>query len=115
VHRRDDGVAIARSGLAISARISLKVDIRRDHGHLDLGGNALAAPLHGLISEIYVAKGDVVAAGDSILQMEAMKLIHTLRAPASGTVAAIHCAPGQTVPAGAVLVEITVDDEKEDD
>jgi 3-methylcrotonyl-CoA carboxylase alpha subunit len=115
VHRRDDGVAIARSGLAISARIALKVDIRHDHGHFDLGGNALAAPLHGLISEIYVAKGDAVAAGDSILQMEAMKLIHTLKAPASGTVAAIHCSPGQTVPAGAVLVEINVDDEKEDD
>jgi 3-methylcrotonyl-CoA carboxylase alpha subunit len=115
VHRRHDGAAIARSGLAISARIALKVDIRHDHGHLELGGNALAAPLHGLISEIYVAKGDAVAAGDSILQMEAMKLVHTLKAPASGTVAAVHCSPGQTVPAGAVLVEITVDDEKEDD
>jgi 3-methylcrotonyl-CoA carboxylase alpha subunit len=115
VHRGDDGVEIVRCGLAISAKIALKVDVRRDHGQLDLGGHTLAAPLHGLISEIYVAKGDTVAAGDSILQMEAMKLIHTLRAPASGTVAAIHCAPGQTVPAGAVLVEINVENEKEDD
>src|SRR5262249_52503069 len=103
------------SGLAISARIALKVDTRRDHGQLDLGGNALAAPLHGLISEIYVAEGDTVSGGDAILQMEAMKLIHTLRAPASGTVKAIHCAPGQTVRATAVLVEIDLANEKEDE
>jgi biotin carboxyl carrier protein len=115
VCRRRDGVEIARSGLAISTRIALKVDTRRDHGQLDLGGNALAAPLHGLISEIYVATGDAVTAGDAILQMEAMKLIHTLRASASGTVKAVHCASGQTVPAGAVLVEIDVTDEKEEE
>ncbi len=114
-YRRHDGVDIARSGLAISAKIALKVDSRPDHGQLELGGNALAAPLHGLIAEIYVGKGDLVSAGDPVLQMEAMKLIHTLRAPASGVVAAIHCAPGETVPAGAVLVEIQVADEKEDE
>jgi biotin carboxyl carrier protein len=38
-----------------------------------------------------------------------------LRASASGTVKAVHCASGQTVPAGAVLVEIDVTDEKEEE
>lgn len=115
VRRRADGVDIARAGFALSARIELKVDTRRDHGQLELSGNAVAAPLHGLISQIHVGKGDAVAAGDPVLQMEAMKLIHTLRAPASGTVAAVHCALGQTVPAGAVLVEITPEESKEDE
>jgi 3-methylcrotonyl-CoA carboxylase alpha subunit len=54
-----------------------------------------------------------VEKGSSVLQMEAMKLIHTLTAPVSGRVAAIHCNAGDTVPAGAVLVEITSADEEE--
>jgi acetyl/propionyl-CoA carboxylase alpha subunit len=115
VRRRADGVDIARAGFALSARIELKVDTRREHGELALGGNAIVAPLHGLISQIYVARGEPVAAGDPVLQMEAMKLIHTLRAPASGTLAAVHCELGQTVPAGAVLAEIAPDELKEED
>jgi acetyl-CoA carboxylase biotin carboxylase subunit len=115
VHRREDGVDIARSGLAVSATIALKVDTRRDRGQPELSGNAVAAPLHGLISQIHVGKGDAVTAGDPVLQMEAMKLIHTLRAPATGTVASVHCALGQTVPAGAVLVEIVPEEPKEDE
>jgi acetyl/propionyl-CoA carboxylase alpha subunit len=115
VRRHADGVAICRCGLAIVARLGLKVDARSDHGQLEQGGNVIAAPLHGLISQIYVAPGEAVAAGAAVLQMEAMKLIHTLRAPASGTVARIDCAVGQTVPSGAVLVEITPDEAKEDE
>ena len=63
--------------------------------------------LHGVVSRLHVALGDAVEKGTPVLQMEAMKLIHTLKASAPGRIEAIRCAVGDTVPAGAVLVEIT--------
>ena len=106
-------VQITRNGLAISATIKLKIDLPRAPGANDRGGNFIDAPLHGVVSHVFVAVGDEVEQGSAILQMEAMKLIHTLAAPVSGRVAAIHCNAGDTVPAGAVLVEITPPDEEE--
>ena len=69
-------------------------------------GNAIEAPLHGVVSRLHVALGDLVAKGTPVLQMEAMKLVHTLKAPLPGRIGIIRCAVGDTVPAGAILVEI---------
>jgi 3-methylcrotonyl-CoA carboxylase alpha subunit len=113
VERDGDLVWITRNGMAISATIELKIDLPRAPGTHGLGGNVIDAPLHGVVSQIFVAVGDTVEKGSAVLQMEAMKLIHTLTAPVSGRVAAIHCNAGDTVPAGAVLVEISSADEEE--
>lgn len=107
VQRDGDLIRIARNGLAISARVKLKIDLPRAPGTNDRGGNVIDAPLHGVVSQIFVAVGDTVKKGSAVLQTEAMKLIHSLTAPVSGRVAAIHCNAGDTVPAGAVLVELT--------
>ena len=79
----------------------------RERGGLEKSGNAIEAPLHGVVSQLHVALGDTVEKGEPVLQMEAMKLIHTLRAPVSGRIGQIRCNVGDTVPAGAVLVEIS--------
>ena len=50
--------------------------------------------------------GDVVAEGDGLVVLEAMKMEHTLRADGAGTVAAIHCAPGQQVDVDDLLVAV---------
>ena len=113
VERDGNLVQITRNGMAISAAIELKIDLPRAPGTNDRGGNVIDAPLHGVVSQVFVAVGDEVEQGSAILQMEAMKLIHTLAAPVSGRVAAIHCSAGDTVPAGAVLVEIAPPDEEE--
>jgi 3-methylcrotonyl-CoA carboxylase alpha subunit len=113
IKRDGDLIQIMRNGLAISATIELKIDLPRTPGTNERGGNIIDAPLHGVVSHIYVAVGDEVEKGSSVLQMEAMKLIHTLTAPVSGRVAAIHCNAGDTVPAGVVLVEIAPPDEEE--
>jgi 3-methylcrotonyl-CoA carboxylase alpha subunit len=113
VQRDGDLIRITRNGLAISATVELKIDLPRAPGTHGGGGNVIDAPLHGVVSQIFVAVGDAVEKGSSVLQMEAMKLIHTLTAPVSGRVAAIHCNAGDTVPAGAVLVEITSADVEE--
>ncbi|MEO8136589.1 MAG: biotin carboxylase N-terminal domain-containing protein, partial [Betaproteobacteria bacterium] len=94
VQRDGDLVRITCNGLAIAARIGLKIDLQRAPGSNDRGGNIIDAPLHGVVAQIFVAVGDEVEKGSAVVQMEAMKLIHTLTAPVSGRVAAIHCNAG---------------------
>ncbi len=110
VQRDGDLVRITRRGMAISASVKLKIDLPRAPGSNERGGNIIDAPLHGVVARIFVAVGDIVEKGSAVLQMEAMKLIHSLTAPVAGRIAAIHCSAGDTVPAGAVLVEITSDE-----
>ena len=108
VARRDDTtVSIAHQGLALKAAIRPRIDIPRDGGGLEHSGNAVEAPLHGVVAKLHVALGDVVEKGTPVLQMEAMKLIHTLKAPVPGRIEQINCNEGDTVPAGAVLIEIS--------
>ncbi|MFM8411308.1 MAG: acetyl-CoA carboxylase biotin carboxyl carrier protein subunit, partial [Alphaproteobacteria bacterium] len=51
-------------------------------------------------------EGDVVADGDELVVLEAMKMEHRVLAPQDGRVAEVRVAPGDTVDAGAVLVVI---------
>jgi 3-methylcrotonyl-CoA carboxylase alpha subunit len=113
VRKEGDRVEIARKGLAINAAVALVIDTPRGLATMEQRGNLIDAPLHGMVSQLYVAVGDTVVVGTPVLQMEAMKLIHTLGAPAAGTIAAIRCVVGETVPAGTVLVEITLKNTEE--
>jgi biotin carboxyl carrier protein len=70
------------------------------------GPAPLVAPMPGLIVRVSVAPGDVVAAGQGMVVMEAMKMENELRAAGAGTVKAVHAAPGVAVEKGAVLVEL---------
>ncbi len=80
---------------------------RRDATGSLAGSGSLAAEIPSVVSEILVAPGDVVVAGDKLLLLESMKMILPIQAPYAGTVAAIHCAAGQAVQPGIPLVEIT--------
>ncbi len=64
------------------------------------------APLPGAVTKVLVSVGDVVAEGDALVVLEAMKMEHTLRALGAGTVRAVHGAPGQQVDVGDLLVEM---------
>ena len=108
VARRDGAVVrIVRAGLALTSTIRARIDVPRTDGEHGKSGNAIEAPLHGVVSLLHVALGDAVEKGTPVLQMEAMKLIHTLKATVPGRVGSIHCAVGDTVPAGAILMEIS--------
>jgi 3-methylcrotonyl-CoA carboxylase alpha subunit len=67
---------------------------------------ALRAPMHGQVTKVLVAPGDVVAGGQTVVLMEAMKMELRIDAPRDGVVAAVWCAAGQVVPHGFELVEI---------
>ena len=108
IARRDGNVvSVTREGLSLSATIRLRIEMPREQGQLEKSGNVIEAPLHGVVSQLHVALGDAVEKGAPVLQMEAMKLIHTLKAQVSGRVGQIRCNVGDTVPAGAILIEIT--------
>jgi acetyl/propionyl-CoA carboxylase alpha subunit len=108
IARRDGNVvSIAREGQSLSATIRLRIEMPREQGGLEKSGNVIEAPLHGVVSQLHVAVGDTVEKGAPVMQMEAMKLIHTLRAQVAGRIEQIRCNVGDTVPAGAILIEIT--------
>ena len=67
---------------------------------------ALAAPVHGTVIGIEVVVGQSVAAGQTLLLLEAMKMEVALEAQVSGVVRAIGVAVGDVVDEGSTLVEM---------
>ncbi|TVU58190.1 ATP-grasp domain-containing protein [Paenarthrobacter nitroguajacolicus] len=70
------------------------------------GGNALTSPMQGTIVKVAAAEGDVVAEGDLIVVLEAMKMEQPLTAHKAGTVRGLAATAGETVAAGAVIATI---------
>lgn len=68
------------------------------------GPKPLKAPMPGLVVRIAVEPGQPVAAGASLVVLEAMKMENDLKAAAAGVVETISVSPGQTVEKGVVLV-----------
>jgi propionyl-CoA carboxylase alpha chain len=64
------------------------------------------APLPGAVTKVLVAERDVVAEGDGLVVLEAMKMEHTLRAKGAGTVAQVHCVAGEQVDVHDLLVTV---------
>jgi acetyl-CoA/propionyl-CoA carboxylase biotin carboxyl carrier protein len=71
------------------------------------GADSLTAPMPGTVTVVKVAVGDEVAAGQSLLVVEAMKMEHVISAPHAGTVAELDVAPGSTVAMDQILAVIT--------
>lgn len=67
---------------------------------------ALSSSIPAVVSEILVAPGDRVSAGQKLILLESMKMILPIQAPHDGAVSAIHCQPGDAVQPGVKLVEI---------
>jgi len=67
-------------------------------------GQIVRAPLAGTVVSVAAGTGDLVAAGDELLVIEAMKMEHEVRAQAAGLVREVPAAVGATVAAGDVLV-----------
>ncbi|MSV42771.1 MAG: ATP-grasp domain-containing protein [Actinobacteria bacterium] len=69
-------------------------------------GDAVAAPMQGTIVKVAVEDGQVVAAGDLVVVLEAMKMEQPLTAHKAGTVVGLTAEVGATVPSGTILLEI---------
>ena len=64
------------------------------------------APVAGVIAKVAVRPGEVVAAGQALVCVEAMKMEMWVTAGAAGTVAELRVAAGDQVASGALLVRI---------
>lgn len=82
-------------------------------GAAHAGADTLAAPMPGTVTVVKVAAGDEVAAGQSLLVVEAMKMEHVISAPHAGTVTELDVTAGSTVAMDQVLAVITPYEEDE--
>ncbi len=73
---------------------------------MGMSRKALRSPVHGSVIGIEVVVGQEVAAGQTLLLLEAMKMEVPLEAPQPGIVRAIATAVGDVVDEGVTLVEL---------
>jgi biotin carboxyl carrier protein len=66
----------------------------------------LAATIPAVVSEVLVAVGDQVDAGQKLILLESMKMVIPIQAPHAGVIKAIHCRPGAAIQPGVQLIEI---------
>ena len=68
------------------------------------GRQEIRAPIPGKVVGVAVSAGDEVAAGQSLLVLEAMKMENQIVAEAEGTVEDVLVTPGSTVEGGQLLL-----------
>ena len=74
---------------------------RRSRG----GDGGVMSPMPATVVAIHVTPGQTVAAGDTVIVLEAMKMELPIRAPRDGVVKTVACAKGDLVPPGVNLLE----------
>lgn len=67
---------------------------------------ALGAPMPATVVAVNATPGQVVARGDVLVTLEAMKMELAVKAPRDGTVRRVTCTPGELVQPGVPLVEL---------
>ncbi|MGH2474160.1 MAG: biotin/lipoyl-containing protein [Candidatus Limnocylindrales bacterium] len=89
-----------------AGRAELRERASRDRSSAVGAGGPLEirAIIPGRIAAVAVAPGDVVALGQTLLTVEAMKMQNELRAPRAGAVARVAVDGGQTIELGDLLV-----------
>jgi 3-methylcrotonyl-CoA carboxylase alpha subunit len=102
VFEADGEIYILRRGRQTRVRLR---DVSAPLAEGSTGDGVIKAPMHGKVLELFVRKGEPVAAGGRLAVIEAMKMEHTLRAPFAGIVAAIAVEAGmQVVEGGEIMV-----------
>ncbi|HWH33268.1 MAG TPA: biotin carboxylase N-terminal domain-containing protein [Egibacteraceae bacterium] len=93
-----------RSGTALLGRDGATWAIREEdrleaarHHDAAAGVGPLLAPMPGTVTVVHVEPGETVAAGQTLLVVEAMKMEHPIKAPADGVVAELAVAAGDRV------------------
>jgi acetyl-CoA/propionyl-CoA carboxylase biotin carboxyl carrier protein len=71
-----------------------------------VSGDSLTSPMQGTVVKVVATDGDRVAAGDTVVVVEAMKMEQALKAHKDGVIEGLTAEVGQTVTSGAVLCEI---------
>ncbi|MFF0297907.1 acetyl/propionyl/methylcrotonyl-CoA carboxylase subunit alpha [Kitasatospora sp. NPDC004614] len=98
------GVASAPAAGAAAGKAKRRVGAKKAASAVS--GDTLASPMQGTIVKVAVEEGQVVAEGELIVVLEAMKMEQPLNAHKAGTVVGLKAEVGQSVSSGAALCEI---------
>lgn len=66
----------------------------------------VSAPMPGLVKSVSCEVGEMVAEGQEVCVIEAMKMQNSLSIATTGKVKAVHCKPGDAVEEEQVLIEL---------
>lgn len=75
------------------------------------GPRKVTSPMPGRVVAVPVTVGDEIAAGATVIVVEAMKMANELRSPIAGRVTAVRAAVGDVVESGSELVVVTPRDD----
>ena len=67
--------------------------------------NQIFAPMPGLVLEVKLSEGDVVAEGESAIILEAMKMENVMKAEQDGVVSKVHANIGESLTVDQILIE----------
>jgi biotin carboxyl carrier protein len=99
-------VHIANQRLPYTIEDPRSLKSRRSHGAGADGPKTLKASMPGRVVRVLAQKGDEVAAHQSIVVIEAMKMQNELKSPKAGLVVEMRVNAGDTVASGDVLAII---------
>lgn len=68
--------------------------------------NHIISVIPGTVVEIFVKVGDKVKTGDSLMVLEAMKMMNQIQMPHDGKVKAIHVTEGDRIPKHHLMIEV---------
>ena len=85
-------------------RLTRKFSLRKPYEKQD--PRLIKAVIPGVIAEISAETGKAVRQGDTVLILEAMKMLNRIKAPQDGTVKAVRVKTGDRVAKGQLLMEI---------
>jgi acetyl-CoA/propionyl-CoA carboxylase, biotin carboxylase, biotin carboxyl carrier protein len=109
VHRGLDTTQVWVHAAGVTRRLTVVAPTRHADPAELAGGTAFASPMPGAVLSVAVTAGEQVAAGTTMLVVEAMKMEHPIVAPSAGTVIAVHVTTGDGVDAGAPLLAFEPD------
>jgi biotin carboxyl carrier protein len=92
--------------VGISVENELERRARPNRNKAAAAASLITAPMPGRVVKVNVGPGDVVAVGDPLLGIEAMKMENELSSPSAGRVAKVNVQVGATVEADQELVVI---------
>jgi acetyl-CoA/propionyl-CoA carboxylase biotin carboxyl carrier protein len=107
-----DVVHLDLAGRSTTFRLAAPPDVDRAaraavaHGIAGTGPSSVEAPMPGAVLSVHVAAGQVVAIGDPMVTLEAMKMEHAVTAPITGRVAEIAVRSADQVTRGQLLAII---------
>ena len=94
-------VSVLSEGAAHQLLLPDPLAVAAHHGE---HGDAILAPMTGIVRAVTARAGAAVDKGEKLIVLEAMKMETSLTAPRAGLVAEIFCAEGETVEGGAILI-----------